>query len=544
MPPLGHEPLITRRRMLQASGAFSALGLATTAIPAAAALPLSSTEGEGFKAPAGFPQLNGHERENLFTEIGVRPILNARGTYTIITGSCSLPEVKRAMYEASFYFVQLDELMAAVGKEIASLMGAPSAVVTTGCEAAIALATLACTAGADIEKCQALPYVREKTKVIIPKHSRNPYDFGVRNTGAEVVEVETAEQLEDALTSQVAMIYVMSSPTAAKGPLSIANICRIAQTKDVPVFVDAAAEEPLTPNIHIQAGASLVGYSGGKCIRGPQAAGVMLGRPDLIQAAWFQAAPHHNYGRGYKVGKEEIMGMLAAVRQWYKRDHAAEWKEWQSWLDIIANRVKGLPSLTTEMLQPEDLSNRSPQLRMHWNADVLKITGKELEAKLDAGTPRILVGETTGTRPDHMASSMTVMPYMMAPGEAEIVANAIYEGLSRPGHYENPAVPTGETAQLSGTWVVLVDYVCGTGMQRFELKQNNQELTGTLHGEIYRAALSGTVQASQIHLKGTMQTSGYEVHWSFQGTVTGDRMAGTADMGEYGSVPWKAFRVQ
>ena len=153
--------------------------------------------------------------------------------------------------------------------------------------------------------------------------------------------METAEQLEDSLTAQVAMVYVMSSPEAAKGPLSIANICRIAKAKGTPVFVDAAAEEPLSPNIHIQAGASLVGYSGGKCMRGPQAAGVLLGDPALIQAAWFQAAPHHNYGRGYKVGKEEIMGMLAAVRQWYKRDHAAEWKEWQSWLDTIANRVKG-----------------------------------------------------------------------------------------------------------------------------------------------------------------------------------------------------------
>ena len=544
MQPPSQPTQITRRRMLQASGALSAFGLASTAIPAAAALPLASSGAEGLKAPAGFPQLNGHERTNLFTEIGVRPILNARGTYTIITGSCSLPEVKRAMYEASFYFVQLDELMAAVGKEIASLMGAPSAMVTTGCEAAIALATLACTAGADIEKCQALPYVREKTKVIIPKHSRNPYDFGVRTTGAEVVEVETAEQLEDSLTAQVAMVYVMSSPDAAKGPLSISNICRIAQAKDIPVFVDAAAEEPLSPNIHIQAGASLVGYSGGKCIRGPQAAGVLLGKPELIQAAWFQAAPHHNYGRGYKVGKEEIMGMLAAVRQWYKRDHAAEWKQWQSWLDTIANRVKGLPSVTTEILQPEDLSNHSPQLRVHWDANVLKITGVELEAKLDAGTPRILIGQATGKRPDQMNSAVTIMPYMMAPGEAEMVADAIYEGLSNPGGYQNAVVPQGDTAQLGGTWTVLIDYLCGTGMQRFELKQNNQEISGTLHGEIYKAALNGKVQANQISLKGTMPTSGYEVRWTFQGTSTGNQMAGMADMGEYGSVPWKAFRVQ
>jgi uncharacterized pyridoxal phosphate-dependent enzyme len=542
MQPLECTTQITRRRILQASGAFSALGLTTAALPLAA-LPLPHNDVERSKAPAGFPQLNGLEKQNLFTEIGVRPILNARGTYTIITGSCSLPEVKRAMYEASFYYVQLDELMAAVGKEIASLMGAPSAVVTTGCEAAIALATLACTAGADIEKCQALPYVREKTKVIIPKHSRNPYDFGVRTTGAEIIEVETPEQLQDSLTAQVAMIYVMSSPDAAKGSLSIANICRIAKAKGTPVFVDAAAEEPLSPNIHIQAGASLVGYSGGKCIRGPQAAGVLLGNPELIQAAWFQAAPHHNYGRGYKVGKEEMMGMLAAVRQWYKRDHAAEWKEWQSWLDTTANRVKNLPSVTTEILQPEDLSNRSPQLRLQWDANVLKITGTELEAKLDAGTPRILVGNATGVRPDHMASAITIMPYMMAPGEAEIVADAIYEGLTKPGEYQNPVIPRGQTAQLGGTWAVMIDYLCGTGMQRFELKQNGEDIEGMLHGEIYTASLSGKVRANQIMLRGTMQTSGYEVHWTFRGTNTGDHLAGAADMGEYGNVPWRAFRL-
>src|ERR1700722_12387804 len=542
MRPLSQETQITRRRMLQASGALSAFGLTTTAIPLAA-LPLASAGTEGVKAPAGFPQLNGHEITNLFTEIGVRPILNARGTYTIITGSCSLPEVKRAMYEASFYFVQLDELMAAVGKEIASLMGAPSAMVTTGCEAAIALATLACTAGADIEKCQGLPYVREKTKVIIPKHSRNPYDFGVRTTGAEIIEVETPEQLEDSMTAQVAMIYNMSTPAAANGPLSIANICRIAKAKGTPVFVDAAAEEPLVPNIHIQAGASLVGYSGGKCIRGPQAAGVLLGDSALIRAAWFQAAPHHNYGRGYKVGKEEIMGMLAAVRQWYKRDHAAEWKEWQSWLDTIANRVKNLPSVTTEILQPEDLSNRSPELRLHWDANALKITGTELEARLDAGTPRIMVGGGTGVRPDRMASTITIMPYMMAPGEAEIVADAIYEGLTKPDNYQNPVIPQGETAQLGGKWVVLIDYLCGTGTQHFDLQQSGENIDGMLYGEIYTASLKGKVQASQVTLKGTMQTSGYEVRWTFRGTSTGDRLAGMADMGEYGTVPWRAFRL-
>ncbi len=268
---------------------LSALGLASSVAPLPAeAAPLEIASS---LAPAGFPQLTGLEPDNLFTQIGVRPVVNARGTFTIISGSLSLPEVKRAMYEASFYFVQLDELMAAVGKEIAQRMGAPGAIVTTGCEAAIALSTVACMAGTNVEQSQALPYRRSKDQVLIPKHSRNPYDFGVRMTGAEIVEADTAEEFRERLTARVAMVYILSSPEAAKGHMSIANLCSLAKAAGVPVFVDAAAEEPLSPNVHILAGASLVGYSGGKCMRGPQAAGVLLGDKALTQAAWFQAAP-------------------------------------------------------------------------------------------------------------------------------------------------------------------------------------------------------------------------------------------------------------
>ena len=143
----------------------------------------------------------------------------------------------------------------------------------------------------------------------------------------------------------------------------------------MPVFVDAAAEEPLVPNIHLQHGACLVGYSGGKCLRGPQSSGLLIGQKDLCLAAYFQASPHHNYGRAFKCSKEETMGLLAAVRQWHKRDHAAEQRAWLSWLQHIESRLQGLHSLTTEYLHPVDLSNRSPRLCIRWDARVLKITG-------------------------------------------------------------------------------------------------------------------------------------------------------------------------
>ncbi|RRA49586.1 PLP-dependent transferase [Acidipila sp. EB88] len=542
MASFGSAP-VSRRQLLKQSSVLSALGVAAAANPMtgiAAALAEPAVE---TLAPSGFPQLTGLEADNLYTALGVRPIVNAHGTFTIITGSRSLPEVKRAMYEASFYFVQLDELMEAVGKEIASLTGAPGAIVTTGCEAAIALATLACTTGANIEQCQALPYVRGKTRVIIPTHSRNPYDFGVRMTGAEIVEVDTPELLREELTAQVAMVYVLSGPASATGAMSIANICTIAREKGVPVFVDAAAEEPLSPNIHIQAGASLVGYSGGKCMRGPQAAGLLLGDATLCRAAWFQASPHHNYGRAYKVGKEEIMGMLAAVRQWYKRDHAGEQRAWQGWLDTIAARVKTLPSVTTEILQPDDLSNKSPRLRIHWDANALKITGTEMVQRLDAGTPRIMVDGGTGSRPGHMASSLTIMPYMMNAGEETIVADAILDGLTKPGSYSDPVVAQGSPAQLGGNWLVTIHYVRGVGVQHFALQQEGNMLTGLQQGEIYTAQLTGTVHGDQVYLHSVMKVSGHAITWEFTGTHLGDTFSGSADMGEYGTVPFKATRA-
>jgi uncharacterized pyridoxal phosphate-dependent enzyme len=527
----------SRRDVLKQSGILTAISTAAAVSPIAANAGMLADSHTTIHA-----MMEGVDGDNLYTRIGVRPLINARGTFTIITGSRSLPQVKQAMLEASNYFVNLDELMAAVGSEIAKQMGADSAIVTTGCEAAIAVATVACIAGADPERTQALPYAKKRDQVIIPKHSRNPYDFGVRMCGVEIVEVDSEEELRSKLSERTAMVYILSSPAAEKGPLSIPNICSIAKEKKVPVFVDAAAEEPLVPNIHLARGATLVGYSGGKCMRGPQAAGILLGQKDIVQGAWFNAAPHHNWGRALKVGKEEIMGMLAAVREWYKRDHAAEQREWLSWLQHIENRVKGLPSVTTEYLQPEDLSNHSPRLRIHWDANQLKITGTELVERLDKGTPRILVDSATGKRPDKMQSSITIMPYMMASGEDKIVADAIYEGLTHPGHYENPVIPQGAPVQIAGTWAVEIKYICGTGQQRLTLQQEGDQLTGKQAGEIYQADLKGIVHVDQVELTSNMAVPGNSIFWTFHGVVSGNTMSGTVHMGEYGDATWTAVK--
>ncbi len=533
--------LWSRRQLIKQSGIVSALGAAATIsrLAASAASLADPATGNDRKLPVR----EGSDLDNLYTRIGVRPILNARGTFTIISGSRSLPQVKQAMFDASHYFVHLDELMDAVGKELGELTGAEWGVATTGCEAAIALATVACIAGTNPEKSQALPYIKGRDQVIIPKHSRNPYDFGIRMTGVELIEVDSAEELRAKLSSRTAMIYILSSPAAEKGPLSIPSICAIAKEKNIPVFVDAAAEEPNVPNIHIQHGATLVGYSGGKCMRGPQSSGMLIGQKDLCRAAYFQAAPHHNYGRAYKCSKEEVMGLLAAVRQWYKRDHEAEQREWLSWLQHIEARVKGLPSISTEYLQPEDLSNKAPRLRIHWDATQLKITGTELAARLDAGSPRILIDSGSGVRPGKMASSITIMPYMMDSGEDSIVAAAIYEGLTKPGHYDDPVVPSGAPSQIEGKWTVTIQYSRGVGEQHFILNQNGNSITGTQQGELYQAEIKGSIHATQIELRSVMAVSGNVIPWTFKGDVEGSNIAGTVHLGEYGDATWKAIRA-
>ena len=529
----------SRRDVLKQSGLLSAAGAISSLSPLA---PAASGQNQP-EADRKSITHQGTYEDNLFTQIGVRPLINGRGTFTIISGSRSLPQVKQAMYDASFYFVHMDELMDAVGKQLGELTGAEWGIATTGCEAAICVATIACIAGTDPEKSQALPYIKAKDQVLIPKHSRNPYDFGIRMTGVELIEVDSAEELQAKLSHRTAMIYILSSPAAEKGPLSIPSICTIAKAKGVPVFVDAAAEEPLKPNIHIQNGATLVGYSGGKCMRGPQSSGMLIGQKDLCRAAFFQAAPHHNYGRAMKCSKEETMGLLAAVRQWYKRDHDAEQKEWLSWLQHIEGRVKTLPSVTTEYIQPEDLSNRAPTLRIHWDANTLKITGTELAARLDAGSPRILVDSATGVRPTKMTSSIAIMPYMMAAGDELVIADAIAEGLTHPGPYLDPPIPNGTPSEIHGKWAVSIQYSRGVGEQRFTLEQSGNSLKGMQNGDLYKAPLEGIIHADQVELKSEMQVSGNVIPWTFKGSVQGNNMQGSVSMGEYGNATWTAIRA-
>ncbi len=479
----------------------------------------------------------------IYESIGVRPIVNCRGTYTIISGSQSLPEVKKAMEEASRHYVHLDELMEGVSARLAELTKADWGIVTSGCASAITNATAACIAGTDPEKMQRMPDLTGlKSEVIMPRHSRNVYDHATRMLGVKIVEVDTAEELEKAIGPKTAMILVLSSPAAERGPLTVQSVSTIAKNHGVPVLVDAAAETLTIPNIHLQHGATMVAYSGGKCLRGPQCAGLLLGRKDLLKAAWANSAPHHAFGRSLKVGKEEIMGMLAAVEMWVKRDHDAEWKTWEGWLAYISDRVTKVPGVTTEVLQPEDLSNHSPMLQIKWDGAKVGITGGEVEKLLWDGTPRIAVGGSSGMRPDSMASSLVIMPYMMMPEDHKIAAEAVHALLSKPPKIEAPVRPSGPPAQIAGQWSLHIDYLVGSADHNLIFEQNGGKVSGTHQSDILTGDLRGSVAGKEASFFSSHRIQGTWIEYAFTGKVDGDSMGGTVSLGEYGPAKFTAHR--
>ncbi len=480
----------------------------------------------------------------LYKSIGVSPVINARGTFTIITGSQSLPQVKLAMNEASRNFVQMDELMNGVSARLAEITGAPWGIVTAGCCAALTNFTAACIAGANPERMQRLPNLTGlKSEVIIPDYSRNVYDHAIRMLGLSVIEVKTPEEMQAAFTERTALVYILAGP-GDEGPLGTAAVSKMAAQHNVPVIVDAAAENLTIPNLHLGRGATAVAYSGGKCMRGPQAAGLLLGDKNLLQAAWANSAPHHAIGRSLKVGKEEIMGMLAAVETWPKRDHEAEWQDWQAQLSRISGHVTKVKGVTTRIQNPDSLSNHTPTLHIEWDATQVGITGQEVTKLLLDTEPRVVLSGGTGVRPDRMKSSVSVTPWMMMPGEDRIVAERISWALTNHPHYENPPVPQGPLAEVAGQWQATLTFARGSAEHSLIFEQHEDHLLGTHHGEWVAGDLTGSVTANQLHFRSSQRIEGQLLSYEFAGTVDGDKMSGTVNLGEYGMATWAAERHQ
>jgi hypothetical protein len=338
------------------------------------------------------------------------------------------------------------------------------------------------------------------------------------------------------------MVMILSCPAAEKGELSIENACAMARRKGVPVIVDAAAETLTIPSIHLAHGANMVAYSGGKCLRGPQAAGLLLGQKDLVRTAWINSAPHHAFGRSLKAGKEEIMGMLAAVEMWVKRDHDAEWKQWQVWLDSIAAQATQVPGVTSEILQPEDLSNHAPRLRLHWDAARIGITGAEAEDILWHGQPRIAVGDGSGTRRDNRPSSLTIMPYMMMPGDDKIAAVAIHKLLANPPHITVPALEPA-SVDVGGEWAADLTFISGSSRHHLTIEQREGQISGVHHGGILTGKLTGAVEGRRVTMRCAERIEGATLHYEFSGDVADGRIEGVVKLGEYGQARWSAQRA-
>lgn len=517
---------LTRRNLLTATGAAAAAHQLASATPASAA------EGGSLRIGPG-----------LFESIGVRPLINCKGTFTIVTGSQSLPEVKQAMMEASKHYVHLDELMEAVGARLAAITGAEWGIVTNGCAAALTHATAACIAGTDPEKLQRVPDLTGlKNEVIAPRHSRNVYDHAIRMLGVKMITVDTPAELEAAISPRTAMVMVLASPAADREPLSTETVCRIARQRNIPVIVDAAAEILTIPNKHLKAGATLVAYSGGKCLRGPQAAGLLLGRKDIVQAAWLHSAPHHAFGRSLKVGKEEIMGMLAAVETWVKRDYQAEFRTWEAWLAEISKTVESVPGVTTQVRQPDSLSNHAPSLTVRWDAGKIGIAGRELEKYMYENEPRIVLGSASGEPGGAEPSTVGIMPYMMMPGQHKIVAERLRSLLANPPKIARAAKPSGPLANVDGQWKLNIQYSLGTAQHDLAFEQTEAKLAGTHRGGVTVGELRGSADGPEVKFTSFHRHEGTMIMYAFTGRLENGKLSGSVAMGEYGSAQWTAER--
>jgi uncharacterized pyridoxal phosphate-dependent enzyme len=359
-----------------------------------------------------------------FKELGVRPFINAAGTYTDMTASLMPPEVMAAINYASKQFVPLTELHDRVGERIAALVKAEAAMVSAGAASAMTLGTAGVLTGGDAQKIVDLPNLTGmKTEVIMQKSHRFGYDHAVRNCGVTIVEVETAAELEAAITPQTAMMLFYNNNNSL-GQIRDEEFVRLGKKHGVVTMNDCAADVPPVENLwkFTAMGFDLVAFSGGKGIRGPQSAGLLLGRKDLIAAARANAAPNGNsIGRGMKVNKEEMVGMLAAIERFVTLDHAALDREYQRRADVILKSLVGMNGVTASITVPE-VANHVPHVKVVLDTAVTGITGQEISKRLREGTPSI------GVRP---GDELLIGVWMMQPGDDVIVARRLKDVLTK-----------------------------------------------------------------------------------------------------------------
>lgn len=360
---------------------------------------------------------------NPYDELGVTTVINCEGTMTMLGGSILRPELEAVMAMAGRHFVSLPELEVAAGKRIAEMLKLPdgySALVTSGAAAAIQSGLAGILTGDNEALIRQLPDLTGmKSEVIIQKTHRNPFDHQLRSTGIKLIEIETRDQLRQAMNDRTAMMHFSNFANAA-GQIKVDEWVRLAKQYNIPCMNDAAADTPPVSHLwdYAHLGYDLITFSGGKAIRGPQCAGMLIGRQDLVANALLNNCPHEDtLGRSQKVGKEEIIGMVKALEIYLKEDHDALANEWQRRLDGIARELAKIPGVTTSFFTP-DIANHVPHMQITWDSRI-SATPKDISKALRESKPSIVIGGGEGRQGLGMCS------FMLQPGEDKIVAEQL-----------------------------------------------------------------------------------------------------------------------
>lgn len=361
---------------------------------------------------------------NPYEELGVTTVINCEGTMTMLGGSLLRPELEAVMAQAGRHFVSLPELEVAAGKRIAEMLELPDgyiALVTSGAAAAIQ-SGLAGILTADNEKfIKQLPDLTGlKSEVIIQKSHRNGFDHQLRTTGVKLIEIETRDELRQAVGPQTAMMHFSNFANAA-GQIKVDEWVKLAKEYKIPCMNDAAADTPPVSHLwdYANMGYDLVTFSGGKAMRGPQCAGLLIGRKDLVAYALLNNSPHEDtLGRSSKVGKEEIIGMVKALELYLAEDHEALAREWQGRLELISRQIMRVPGVNTAFFVP-DVANHVPHMQITWDERKFSLTQKQASQLLRESKPSIVMGGGEGK------PGLSMNSFMLQPGEEKIVAQQL-----------------------------------------------------------------------------------------------------------------------
>lgn len=362
---------------------------------------------------------------SVYEALGIKHVINATGTVTMLGGSLMPPEVVAAWADASKHFVNLVDLQIKVGERIARLIGVEAALVTTGASGALLLGAAAAVTLGQRDLIAKLPNLPAgKNEILIQKKHHSCYDSQLTGVGARLIDVETREDVERAVSERTALMFFMNHMEGA-GKIGRAEWVELAKKHRVPTLLDAAADVPPVERLseYIKMGFDMVAFSGGKAIMGPNDTGLLLGRKDLLEAARLNTSPFcPTIGRAMKVSKEDLIALLAAVERYVRVDHQAEWKEFERRISVIEEALKGIPTIQFERIVPP-IANHVPHLVVGWDEARLKLTRQELTKKLFEGNPTIQIGRVSGTGDKGVLISVLTLQE----GEERIVAARLKE---------------------------------------------------------------------------------------------------------------------